>query len=243
MGGLEGLTNGWPLWRDDHPLYYHSALVTRAFLHQSATTAGYDPAFMAGYAKSVVFPASSTLPELVVWAFGGDRPELAYKLYVLVSAIALPWLVALAAAAWRLRARGAALAVLLFLLYIWTDFPINYAAFGMLPYLLAIPLGLLATGLFGGYLIQGGILRWLMATSLMSLTVMVHLTAAMVVAPAAALAYLAALIASGAGSPGGRDLDAGRAEEPTGGDRVIPRRFSACAAYRCLAGSALRAGE
>ncbi|MGC1717876.1 MAG: hypothetical protein WA746_02710, partial [Isosphaeraceae bacterium] len=28
MGGLEGLTNGWPLWRDDHPLYYHSALVT-----------------------------------------------------------------------------------------------------------------------------------------------------------------------------------------------------------------------
>ena len=203
------------------------ALVTRAFLHQSATTAGYDPAFMAGYAKSVVFPASSTLPELVVWVFGGDRPELAYKLYVLVSAIALPWLVALAAAAWRLRARAAALAVLLFLLYIWTDFPINYAAFGMLPYLLAIPLGLLATGLFGGYLIQGGILRWLMVTSLMSLTVLVHLTAAMVVAPAAALAYLAALIASGAGSPGGRDLDAGRAEEPTGGDRVIPRRFSA----------------
>ena len=133
MGGLEGLTNGWPLWRDDHPLYYHSALVTRAFLQQSATTAGYDPAFMAGYAKSVVFPASSTLPELVVWGFGGDRPELAYKLYVFGSAAALPWLMALAAAAWRLRARAAALSVLLFLMYIWTDFPINYAAFGMLP--------------------------------------------------------------------------------------------------------------
>ncbi len=202
MGGLEGLTNGWPLSRDDHPLYYHSALVTRAFLHQSGTTAGYDPAFMAGYAKSVIFPASSTLPELVVWAFGGDRPELAYKLYVLVSASALPWLVALGAAAWRLRARGAALAVLLFLLYVWTDFPINYAAFGMLPYLLAIPLGLLATGLFGGYLVRGGILRWLMATSLMSLAVMVHLTAAMVVAPAAALAYLAALTARAPRAPG-----------------------------------------
>src|SRR5271165_90198 len=66
-----------------------------------------------------------------------------------------------------------------------------------------------------------------MVTSLMSLTVMVHLTAAMVVAPAAALAYLAASIASGAGSLGGRGLDAGRAEEPTGGNRVIPRRFSA----------------
>ena len=61
---------------------------------QSWTTAGYDPSFMAGYAKSVVFPASSTLPELVVAAFGGARPELAYKVYVLVSAAAVPWLIA-----------------------------------------------------------------------------------------------------------------------------------------------------
>ncbi len=191
MGGLEGLTSSWPLWRDDHPLYYHSALITRAFLRQSAMTAGYDPAFMAGYAKSVIFPASSTLPELVVWGFGGDRPELAYKVYVFCSAGALPWLVALAAAAWRLRARAAAIAVLLFLLYVWTDFPINYAAFGMLPYLLAIPLGLLATGLFGGYLIHGGFFRWLLVAGLISIAVMVHLTAAMIVAPAATLAYLA----------------------------------------------------
>jgi hypothetical protein len=197
LGGLEGLTNGWPLWRDDHLLYYHSALVTRSFLRQSGTTAGYDPWFMAGYAKSVVFPASSTLPEVVIWAFGGDHPELAYKLYVLISAASLPWLVALAAGAWRLRAPGAALAVLLFLLYIWTDFPINYAAFGMLPYLLAIPLGLLATGVFGTFLIQGGVLRWLMASALMSLAVLVHLTAATIVAPAASLAYLAALASGG----------------------------------------------
>jgi hypothetical protein len=227
MGRLEGLTNGWPIWRDDHPLYYHSALVTRTFLHQSGTTAGYDPAFMAGYAKSVVFPASSTLPELVVWAFGGDRPELAYKFYVLVSAIVLPWLVALAAATWRLRVRGAALAVLLFLLYVWTDFPINYAAFGMLPYLLAIPMGLLATGLFGDYLIQGGIVRWVLATIMMSLAVMVHLTTAMVVAPAAALAYLAALTARGPDSHRAGDLDAGWTEEPKGHGRGNPRRFAA----------------
>ena len=75
MGGYAGLTNGWPLYRDDHPLYFHSALVTRSFLAQSWTTAGYDPNFMAGYAKSVVFPASSTLPELVVAAFGGAVPS------------------------------------------------------------------------------------------------------------------------------------------------------------------------
>ena len=103
LGGRAGLTNGWPLWRDDHPLYFHSALVTRAFLRDSYTTAGYDPSFMSGYAKSVVFPASSTLPELVIAAFGGAHPEFAYKLYVLVSAAAVPWLIALACFIWQFR--------------------------------------------------------------------------------------------------------------------------------------------
>ena len=53
-------------------------------------------------------------------------PEFAYKIYVLVSAAAVPWLIALACALWRIPAAGVAIAVLLDLLYIWTDFPINY---------------------------------------------------------------------------------------------------------------------
>src|SRR3954452_8032466 len=126
LGGREGITSDWPPWRDDHPLYYHSALVTRSFLSQTGTTAGYDPSFMAGYAKSVIFPASSTLPELVVWAFGGDNPAFAYKVYVLVSAAAIPWLAILAAAVWGIRSFGQAVGVFLYLLYVWTDFPINY---------------------------------------------------------------------------------------------------------------------
>lgn len=191
MGGAEGLRNGWPLWRDDHPLYYHSALVTRAFLAQSGTTAGYDPSFMAGYPKSVVFPASSTLPELVVWAFGGDRPALAYKLYVLIGTALLPWLVALSCWIWGLRPSGAAAAVLLFLAYLWTDFPINYAEFGMVPYLLAVPLSLVATGAFGRFLDVGGFGRWLAASLLSASAFLVHLTAAMIVGPAGAVAYLA----------------------------------------------------
>jgi hypothetical protein len=192
LGGRAGLTNGWPLWRDDHPLYFHSALVTRTFLRDSLTTAGYDPSFMAGYAKSVVFPASSTLPELVIAAFGGAHPELAYKVYVLVSAAAVPWLVAMAAGLWQLRPSAAAVAVVLVLVYIWTDFPINYAAFGMLPYFLAIPLGLAATGAFVRFLARGGAIPWLMAAGLLSMSVLVHLTAAMIVVPAALLAYVAA---------------------------------------------------
>lgn len=192
LGGRPGLASGWPIWRDDHPLYFHSALVTRRFLGLTGTTAGYDPSFMAGYAKSVVFPASSTFPELAVWAFGGTRPEFAYKVYVLIAAALVPWLLAWAARLWRSRGGAAAVAVLLFLVYVWTDFPINYAAFGMLPYFLAIPLGLAATGVFCVYLERGGFGRWVVAALLMSAVVLVHLTGAMVVAPAAALAYLAA---------------------------------------------------
>jgi hypothetical protein len=190
LGGKAGITSGWPLARDDHPLYFHSALVTRSFLKDTHTTSGYDPYFMSGYAKSVVFPASSTLPELVVALFGGSHPELAYKLYVLVSAAAVPWLVAAACALWSLRVGGSAVAVFLVIAYIWTDFPINYAAFGMLPYLLSIPVALCATGAFGRFLEQGGPVLWLSATVLFSLSVLVHLTSAMVAFPAALLAYL-----------------------------------------------------
>jgi hypothetical protein len=193
IGGLEGLTSGWPIWRDDHPLYFHSALVTRSFLRQSRTTAGYDPSFMAGYAKSVIFPASSTLPELVLAAAGEKHPELVYNLYVLVATALLPWLVALAGRVWGQRSEACAASILLYLLYIWTDFPINYAAFGMVPYLLSIPLGLLATGVCASFLARGGLFRWLLATLLLCLVILVHFTSAMMVVPALAIAYLVAL--------------------------------------------------
>ena len=221
MGGRDGLTNGWPLWRDDHPLYYHSALLTRAFLKSSWTTAGYDPAFMAGYAKSAVFPSSSTLPELAVAAFGGHHPEFAYKIYVLVSAAAVPWMIALACLLWRIPASGAAIAVLLDLLYVWTDFPINYAFWGMLPYFLAIPVGLAATGAFGRFLSERGAINWLIAASLMSLAFLIHFTTAMVILPAATLAYYAAVarekrqVATGPPQRRGASL---------GSSRLVPRQ-------------------
>jgi hypothetical protein len=194
MGGRAGLTNGWPIWHDDHPLYYHSALVTRSFLKSSWTTAGYDPSFMAGYAKSVVFPASSTLPELAVAAFGGNRPEYAYKIYVLISAAAVPWIIALAGGIGKLSARGVAIAVLLYLLYIWTDFPINYAYWGMLPYFLAIPVALAATAAFGRFLVAPGAANWVISTLLMSIALLIHLTSAMILVPAAALAYILTVV-------------------------------------------------
>ena len=199
MGGWSGLNDGWPLWRDDHPLYYHSALVTRHFLAQSWTTAGYDPSFMAGYAKSVVFPASSTLPELVVATFGGRSPERAYKGYVFVSAALIPWLVAGAGTLWRSKPGATLASVGFFLVYVWTDFPINYAAFGMLPYLLAVPLGLAAAGAFCRYCERSKFGWWLVSAGLMTLVVLVHFTSVMVVAPAAAVGALSRIRSAGTG--------------------------------------------
>ena len=144
--------------------------------------------------RASCFPASSTLPELVIAAFGGDHPEFAYKIYVLVSAAAVPWLIALAGLIWRFRPARPRSPWASPLVYIWTDFPISYAAFGMLPYFLGIPLGLVATGVFARYLTRGGLLNWLAAAGLMSLAVLVHLTTAMIVAPAALLAYIVGVL-------------------------------------------------
>ena len=143
---------------------------------------------MAGYAKSVVFPASSTLPELVVAAFGGSHPELAYKLYVLLARRGL----SLADRRRLSRPRASAAGrrrspSLLSLVYIWTDWPINYVTFGMLPYFLGVPVALVATSALRA--VPGDAtarVRGSSATALLSLAVLVHLTTAMVIAPGGA---------------------------------------------------------
>src|SRR5262249_12727938 len=120
-------------------------------------------------------------------------PELAYKLYVLVSASAYPWLIAAACRLLGVRGWAASVAVSLSLMYVWTDWPINYVTFGMLPYFLGIPLALVATAAFTGFLEPRWPAAWAVATSLLSAAFLVHLTTAMVIAPAGLLAYLAAV--------------------------------------------------
>jgi len=190
MGGATALSADSPLFRHDHPLYLHSAIVTRSFLKQRGTTAGYDPSFMAGYPKSVVFPASSTLPEIVLALFPNAAPYRVYKLYVFVAVAGAPMLVALAA--WLLRMRHGAIvaAVGLFLTYLWTDWPINYASFGMVPYFLAVPWCLLTIAVIGRFLERGGLGRWAVMVVVSSLALMIHLTSAMIVVAPAFAAYL-----------------------------------------------------
>jgi hypothetical protein len=194
LGGWSGISSPWPLDKNDHAHYFHNAMVTRAFLRASGTTAGYDPSFMAGYPKCIFSVNSSTLPELVFFFSGTTKPALTYKLYVLISAAVIPWLLVGAGLIARARADAIAAAVVLFLGYVWTDFPINYALYGMLPYLLAIPLGLLTTVIITRFVEHGGIGRWLAASACGSLVFLVHLTVAMIIVPAVVLAYAVAVI-------------------------------------------------
>jgi hypothetical protein len=59
----------------------------------------------------------------------------------------------------------------------------------MLPYFVAIPVSLVATGAFARFLTHGGFARWLAAVIVSSAAFLCHLTAAMILAPAAVIAY------------------------------------------------------
>lgn len=196
MGGRDDITNPWPLYRHDHPFHFHGALIARRFFMLTGTNAGYDPSFMAGYGACVIPQTSSTLAQVIVSLFGSKDPVLAYKLYVLLGAASVPWLVAGAGLVCRLPAGAVAVAVLFDLVYLWTDFPINYVEFGMVAYFLAIPLGLLTISAVSSYLEYGGGGRWVVAASCSALVVLVHLTSVLIVAPASIVAYVVAAVAA-----------------------------------------------
>jgi hypothetical protein len=209
MGGWEGISSPWPLARHDHPLHFHGAVTARRFFALTGTNAGYDPSFMAGYAASALSNPSTTPAAVVVSLFGGKNPVLAYKLYVWASAAVVPWLLVGAGLLWRLPPGAVFLTVLLDLIYIWTDWPLNYLELGLVAFFVGVPLGLLTTAAVTVYLEQGGFARWLLAAIASALLVLVHITSPLVVVPALGLAYLAALIAArwqGTSFPAGRHV-------------------------------------
>ncbi|QDV33598.1 hypothetical protein [Tautonia plasticadhaerens] len=189
QGGWSQVVSPWPPAMHDHPMHYHNAVVTRSFLNQNGTTAGYDPYFMSGYAKSIISDPSGTMIEAWVAAFGGDNPARAYKLLVLLAMGSLPLLVAMAIRIWGGRGDALCCGTALFLVYLWTDFPLAYAGLGMVSFLLVIPLGMVVLALVERYLARGGFGRWLAATLGAILVFFVHPLCALTVGPAVLATY------------------------------------------------------
>ena len=198
-GGWEELSSHWPIAYQDHPVHYHSAAIARDLFRSTGTNSGYDPSFMAGYPKSLIFPQSSTIFDLAGLIAGPGHAAVATKLLSFAVTAGLPILLAASAVLAGLRAPSTAWAVLLTVIYAWTDgggagFPLNYAYYGMIAYLLAVPLGLLAVVSLGRFLERGGLVGWLAAAWSSSFAWMAHVTIPMVVAPAGLACYLTAIL-------------------------------------------------
>ncbi len=154
LGGRAGLTNGWPLWRDDHPLYYHTALVTRSFLKIFVDDRRLRPQLHGGLCQERRFPVvvdttrtggrgirrqppRVRLQDLCADLGGGgslaDRPGVR------------PVASSRGGSGDRRLARSA--------LHL-DRLPDQLRDLGMLPYFLAIPVGLAATGAFARFLVK-----------------------------------------------------------------------------------------
>lgn len=199
LGGWDGLRTPYPIVRDDHTFNYYYAVTTRDYLASSGSSAGYDPFFMSGYAKSIIYPTSSTLAELVLFLSTGagvgvgaerDHAALAYKLFVIAVAFLCPIVFWLASKVWTHDSVAAQFALLFYLTYFWSDIGVWYIVVGMVPYVLAGSLALLATAAFARYVAPEPVSRlgtlawWLMVGAFSSFAVMVHLTVPIAVAPA-----------------------------------------------------------
>ena len=197
QGGWSPLNSAMPPALHDHPMHYHNAVVTRSFLNQNGTTAGYDPYFMAGYAKSVVSDPSGTMIEVWVDLFGGGNPASAYKGLIWGVMTILPALIALAIRLFGGRGDAVWFGTAAFLLYFWMDYAPEYAAFGMISFLLVVPLGLVVIGLATHYFVNGGLLRWFGALLGASSLIFVHPLGVLTAGPAV-LAVYAWIVARGA---------------------------------------------
>ncbi len=203
LGGWSELSSPWPLYLYDHPQIFHSAVIARPLFQSTATNSGYDPSFMAGYAKSLYSNPSSNFSDIVVGVLGARNPVQSYRWYVFLAGIAAPWLIAGAGLLLRLGPGAIGVAVALFLIDIWSGFGLAYLSLGMVAFYLAVPLGLVTAVALINFIDRGGFQLWMLAAALSTLLVFVHVTSPMVVAPAAALAYVAAVLrARKEGAPG-----------------------------------------
>jgi hypothetical protein len=136
----------WPFLTDDHSLHYGNALSTRTFFQESASNAGYNPFFMAGYAKSSVWPPNPQLELAVVLTSSFDSAKV-FKAYVWLSATAIP--LALLYVGWRFHVSSGVVlgAIVFWLLQYWAGFPFHsfhYVQFGMAAFVWSVALTLVA---------------------------------------------------------------------------------------------------
>src|SRR5262245_47123501 len=140
-----------PFTNTDHPLQFYYGQLTRQFIQNRGAFWGYDPTFMAGYAKSLVFPTSGTLPDLVA-VISGAYGGWTYNLIATSCVFLTPIIVACAAAVLSRSWLAGMLALMVAVQWTWRAWPSVYVEWGMGPFILTSAMGVLSAAFLSNWL-------------------------------------------------------------------------------------------
>jgi hypothetical protein len=161
-----------PFTQFDHPYHYYYGKLASSFFQIRRSFWGYDPTFMAGYPKTLVFPTSSTLVELT--ALAGGKSAAAYRTFVASALWLTPIFLGIAAATLARSSVSFTLAVAIGVVWIWCGFPTTYAVWGMAPFIVASAISLSAASMLASWLDQSGTLKLVAGTVLASIATIAH---------------------------------------------------------------------
>lgn len=154
-----------PFTINDHPLHYYYSQITAEFFAGRRAFWGYDPNFMAGYAKTMIFPTGCTMPELVAVIFGRGSPA-AFRWWVASTMFLPPFFLGLAARTAAGSWSAFAISFCLSVAWVWCGWPFSYVTWGMAPFIFGVAASVLAAVTLArwldepswGRLIGGGLL-------------------------------------------------------------------------------------
>ncbi len=162
-----------PFTINDHPLHYYYSQITADFFALRHSFWGYDPYFMAGYAKTMIFPTGCTLPELVAVVFGRGSVR-AFRWFV-ASTIFLPPILLGLAARQIARSWGAfMLGFCLSVVWVWCGWPISYVMWGMAPFILSVATSVLAGSVLAAWLDEPSAKMLIAGGTLATIAVVAH---------------------------------------------------------------------
>ena len=177
-----------PFTESDHPFhFYYSQLTSHVFAQRRAFWT-YDPTFMAGYAKTLIFPTSSTLYELLAVLWRGN-PAVAYRGLVASTIFCTPIILALAArrlsACWSTTLLSGSLGMI----WVW-GWPSSYVAWGMGSYILISALSVWGGLVLVDWLDHRRTWSMILATGIAAFAVVAHPSALVIIPLVTLPAYL-----------------------------------------------------
>lgn len=146
LGSWSDVTSDTPLLLGDYGHYFYYAHVGTRALREQGTLWGYDPYFMAGYPKTLVFPTSSVYYELAVALVPSEWAWPAFKLSVYLAAVAGLPLLYLTGWLFRLSPRAKCLGVFLGLFAWWGGQAQEFVIVGLACYWMSLVLAAVGLG-------------------------------------------------------------------------------------------------